>query len=245
MSAIQNGVSATPNAVTPVVFFPGLLCDPRLWAAQVEGLGGKAKTWVADFRRDDSIAGMASRALAEIPFPTFSLAGLSMGGYVAMEVMRQAPQRVERLALLDTQARGETPEARDRRVALMKLGEEEGVGEVSNRLMPLFLHASRLDDTRLTGLCRDMAQAVGKAAYLMQQKAIMERADSLESLREVRCPTLVLCGDHDLLTPVDRHEEIAEAIPGAKMVIVPRCGHMTTVEVPGAVNRALEDWLRL
>jgi pimeloyl-ACP methyl ester carboxylesterase len=230
---------------SPLVFFPGLLCDPRMWAPQIDGLGSKVKPWVADFRRDDSIAGMATRALAEIPFPKFSLAGLSMGGYVAMEVMRQAPERVERLALLDTQARGDTPEARERRMALMKLGEDDGVKEVSDRLMPLFLHTSRLDDPRLTGLCRDMAQAVGKDAYLSQQKAIMERVDSSQSLREVRCPTLVLCGDHDLLTPVDRHEEIAQAIPGSTLVVIPRCGHMSTIEVPAAVNRAIENWLGL
>jgi len=227
----------------PLVLFPGLLCDPRMWAPQVEGLGAKVRPWIADFTRDDSIAGMASRALAECPFPRFSLAGLSMGGYVAMEVMRQAPERVERLALIDTQARNDTPEARERRLALIKLGEEGRLAEVSDRLMPLFLHASRLSDPRLTGLCRDMAQAVGRDAYLRQQNAILTRIDSRESLRAIRCPTLALCGDNDLLTPVDRHEEIVQAIPGAKLVVIPACGHMSTIEKPDAVNRALETWL--
>lgn len=233
----------TDAAGVALVLFPGLLCDPRMWAPQVEGLGAKARPWIADFTRDDSIAGMASRALAECPFPRFSLAGLSMGGYVAMEVMRQAPERVERLALLDTQARDDTPEARERRLALIKLGEEGRLAEVSERLMPLFLHASRLSDPRLTGLCREMAQAVGRDAYLRQQNAILTRIDSRESLRAIRCPTLALCGDNDLLTPVDRHEEIVQAVAGAKLVVIPGCGHMSTIEKPAAVNRALENWL--
>ena len=229
----------------PVVFFPGLLCDARLWGAQVEDLGARVRPWIADFRRDDSIPAMARRALEECPFDRFSLAGLSMGGYVAMEVMRQAPQRVERLALLDTQARDESAEARERRLVLMRLGEEGRLDEVSERLMPLFLHASRLSDDRLTGLCRDMARAVGRDAYLRQQKAILERVDSRASLAQVRCPTLVLCGDNDLLTPVDRHEEIAAAIPGAKLVKIRACGHMAPLEKPAAVTQALEGWLGL
>lgn len=231
-------------SATPVVFFPGLLCDPRLWAPQLEGLAGKIEPWVADFTRDDSIAGMASRALAECPFPKFSLAGLSMGGYVALETMRQAPDRVTRLALLDTQARGESAEARERRLALMEMAQQGEFLGVSDRLMPLFLHPSRLNDARLTSLCKDMAKTVGKEAFLRQQKAILERVDSVGSLAAIRCPTLVLCGENDLLTPLDRHEEIAQGIAGSKLVVIPGCGHMATIEAPDAVNRALESWLQ-
>ena len=227
----------------PTVFFPGLLCDPRLWAPQLEGLGGKIEPWVADFTRDDSISGMASRALAECPFPKFSLAGLSMGGYVALEVMRQAPERVTRLALLDTQARGDSVEARERRLALMEMAKQGEFLGVSDRLMPLFLHPSRLNDARLTNLCKDMAKAVGKEAFLRQQKAIMERVDSVSSLAAIRGPTLVLCGENDLLTPLDRHEEIAQGIAGSKLVVIPGCGHMATIETPEVVNRALSAWL--
>lgn len=226
-----------------VVFVPGLLCDARLWAPQLEGLKGRAETWVADVTRDDSIAGMAARVLKESPFARFSLAGLSMGGYAAMELMRRAPERVERLALLDTQARADTPEALERRVALIKLAENGRFAEVAERLLPLFLHASRLNDARLTELVRDMARQVGKDAFLRQQKAIMGRIDSRESLGRIACPTLVLCGDHDLLTPADRHKEMADLIPGSRLVTVPGCGHLATVEKPAQVNRALADWL--
>ena len=232
-------------AAAPVAFFPGLLCDERLWSAPVAALGTRVNPWIAEFRRDASIADMVRRALSECPFERFSLAALSMGGYVAMEVMRQAPERVERLALLDTQARDESPDARERRLALMRLGEEDRLADVSERLMPLLLHASKLSDAKLTGLCRDMALSTGRDAFLRQQKAIMERMDSRASIAAIRCPTLVLCGDNDLLTPVDRHEEIAAAIPGAKLVKIPACGHMAPIEKPDAVVRALESWLGL
>lgn len=228
---------------TPVVFLPGLLCDAQLWQPQIVGLGPSIEPWVADLTRDDSIAGMARRALAEAPVPKFALAGLSMGGYVAMEIMRQAPERVERLALLDTQARPETPEARERRLALMVLAEKGGFAGVSEQLLPLFVHGSRLSDTPLVELIKDMAKNVGKDAFLRQQKAIMQRPDSRDTLWKIRCPTLVLCGEHDLLTPRDRHEEIAAAIRGSTLVVLPGCGHLSTLEKPLEVNRALSAWL--
>ncbi len=191
---------------TPIAFFPGLLCDAQLWQPQVVGLGPAIDPWIAEFKRDDSIAAMAARALAECPYPKFALAGLSMGGYVALEAMRQAPERIERLALLDTQARPEAPEARERRLALMALAQKGEFVGVTDRLMPLLVHPSRLADAPLVELIKDMAKNIGKDAFLRQQQAIMDRADSRESLWKVRCPTLVLCGAQDQRTPPDRHE---------------------------------------
>jgi pimeloyl-ACP methyl ester carboxylesterase len=234
---------ASDRVKTSVVFLPGLLCDAQLWQAQSVGLAPSIEPWVADLTRDDSIAGMASRALAQAPFPKFALAGLSMGGYVALEIMRQAPERVERLALLDTQARPETAEARERRLALMALAGKGEFAGVTDRLLPLLVHGSRLSDAPLVGLIRDMAKNIGKDAFLRQQKAIMQRPDSRDTLRKIRCPTLVLCGEHDLLTPRDRHEEIAAAIRGSTLVVLPGCGHLSTLEKPLEVNRALSAWL--
>lgn len=227
----------------PVVFLPGLLCDAQLWQPQVDGLAERIQPWVADLTRDDTMAGMARRVLAEAPFEKFALAGLSMGGYVAMEVMRQGPGRVQRLALLDTQARAETPEARERRLALIELAHQGKFPQVIERLLPLELHAPHLQDARLVGIIKAMARNVGLEGYLRQQSAILHRADSRASLAATACPALVLCGEHDQLTPRERHDEMAALIRGAALVVLPECGHMSTLERPLETNRALQAWL--
>lgn len=227
-----------------VVFLPGLLCDSQLWRPQIEGLAQRIEPWVADLNRDDSIEAMARRVLAEAPFERFALCGLSMGGYVALELMRQAPQRVERLALLDTQAIGETPEARERRLALIALAQGGKFPTVLERLLPLELYAPRLEDADLVGVIKSMARNVGEQAYLRQQQAILHRPDATSSLPAIACPTLVLCGEQDQLTPRARHVEMAERIPRAILDVVPACGHMSTLEKPLEVNRALGAWLQ-
>ncbi|MGH8686114.1 MAG: alpha/beta fold hydrolase [Burkholderiales bacterium] len=230
--------------IEPVVFLPGLLCDAQLWQPQVDGLGGGIRPWIADLGQDDSMAGMARRVLAEAPFERFSLCGLSMGGYVALEIMRHAPQRIERLALLDTQAVSETAEARKRRISLIALAENGSFPKVIERLLPLELFPPRLADARLVGIIKSMARNVGLEAYLRQQRAILQRPDSVPTLAGIDCPTLVLCGEHDQLAPRARHDEMAAAIAGAALVVLPECGHMSTLEKPEETNRALAGWLR-
>jgi pimeloyl-ACP methyl ester carboxylesterase len=226
----------------PLLLLPGLLCDRALWAAQVEDLADVAEPRVADMTRDDSLDGMARRALGEAP-PRFALAGLSMGGYAALALMRMAPERVERLALLDTSARPDTPEQTERRrdlIALVGRGQFKGVPA---RLMPLFVHPDRLADAALTGAIAAMVARVGKDAFLRQQAAIMARPDSRPDLPRIACPTLVLCGREDALTPPAVSQEIAARVPGAALEIIERSGHMTTMERPAAVNAALRRWL--
>lgn len=226
----------------PLVLLPGLLCDAALWRAQVEGLGTLAAPTIVDLTRDDSLVSMARRALAEAP-PSFALAGLSMGGYVAQEVMRQAPERVTRLALLDTSARADTPEQTARRRGLIELSEKGEFKGVTPRLLPLLIHPARHEDKPLTDLVMGMAERVGKEAFLRQQKAIMGRPDGREDLRRIACPTLVLCGRQDALTPLALHEEIAGLVAGAKLVVVEDCGHLSTMEKPVTVTAALRQWL--
>src|SRR5579872_1939984 len=226
----------------PLILLPGLLCDAALWRAQVEGLGTLATPTIIDLTRDDSLAGMARRALAEAP-PTFALAGLSMGGYVAQEVMRQAPERVTKLALLDTSARADTPEQSARRRGLIELSEKGEFKGVTPRLLPLLIHGARHEDKPLTDVVMGMAERVGKAAFLNQQKAIMGRPDGREDLRRIACPTLVLCGRQDGLTPLALHEEIAGLVAGAKLVVIDDCGHLSTMEKPVTVTAALRQWL--
>lgn len=227
---------------TPLLLVPGLLCDDALWSHQAEYLADIAEIAVADTLRDDSIGAMASRALAAAP-ESFALAGLSMGGYVAFEIVRRAPQRVARLALLDTSARADTAEQSARRRGLIELAEKGHFKGVTPRLLPLLIHRDRQSDQALAGAVAAMAERVGQAAFLRQQRAIMGRPDSRADLPGINAPTMVLCGRQDALTPLALHEEMAAAIPGARLCVVEECGHLSPMERPHAVTALMRDWL--
>lgn len=226
----------------PLALLPGLLCDARLWAPQAEALSDLAEPRVADLTTQNDVGAMAESVLAAMP-PRFALAGLSMGGYVAFEILRRAPERVLRLALLDTRADPDTPEQTARRRGLIELAEKGEFKGVTPRLLPLLIHEARLEDAPLVGTVMSMAEAVGKAAFLRQQQAIMGRPDSRPTLVKISCPTLVLCGRQDALTPVDKHTAMAAGIRDARLEVIEDCGHLSTVERPEAVNRALRAWL--
>ena len=227
---------------TPLVLVPGLLCDHRLFAAQIAALPTPTTRQVVELREETSIAAMAARVLAEAP-PRFALAGLSMGGYVAIEVALTAPERVARLALLATRARADTPEERARRGQVVELARRDGLDPVVDRLLPLFLGEAAQTDARLVATVKAMAAAVGAEAFARQQAALIGRADRMAALPRIGCPTLVLCGREDALTPPERSREIAEAIADATLVVLPRCGHLATLEQPQAVTAQLRVWL--
>jgi pimeloyl-ACP methyl ester carboxylesterase len=227
----------------PLVLIPGLLCDAQLWQPQVEDLAAVADIWIADHTRSDTMAGVARDVLADAPFAGFALAGLSMGGYIALEIMRQAPRRVARLALLDTAAGADLPEKTRMRMDFIALAERGKFSSVTDVLLPLLIHPSRLGESALTNVVKSMAKNVGKVAFVRQQRAIMSRADSLDLLAAIDCLTLVLCGRQDALTPLARHEEIAAGIKGAQIEVIENCGHLSTLEKPAEVNAALRRWL--
>jgi pimeloyl-ACP methyl ester carboxylesterase len=181
--------------------------------------------------------------LREAPFETFALAGLSMGGYVALEMVRQASPRVLKLALLDTSARPDTPEQATRRADFISLAERGRFVGVTDALLPAFVHPSRLGDRELVSTIRTMAKNTGRYAFIRQERAIISRADSRPLLPGIDRPSVVLCGRQDALTPLDRHEEMAAAIPGAVLEVVEDCGHLSTLEKPAEVGRALRRWL--
>lgn len=225
-----------------LVFLPGLLCDARLYDHQTEHLAEIAECRVADLSLDDSIAEMAERVLDNCP-PRFALAGLSMGGYVALEIMRRAPDRVERLALLDTSARPDTPEQSRRRRGLLALASGGRFRGVTPRLLPQLIHPDRQAETMLTDPIMHMAERIGPEAFRRQQTAILNRPDSRPQLGAIACPTLVLCGRQDALTPLERSEELAALTPGARLAVVEDCGHLSTMERPQAATALLRDWL--
>lgn len=225
-----------------LIFLPGLICDHELWRDQMIAFSTHYDCRVADLTRSDSIAEMARSVLQDAP-PRFNLAGLSMGGYVAFEVLRQAPGRVARLALLNTRARPDTDDEQARRKELVQAA---GIGNfkgATGRLLPLFIHEERLNDEDLTADIAKMAERVGKDAFIRQQTAILNRPDSLADLGGITCPTLVMGGRQDKLTPVACHEEMATAIPGARLVIIEDCGHLSPMEHPDRVNDELQRWL--
>ncbi|PWB65706.1 MAG: alpha/beta hydrolase [Betaproteobacteria bacterium] len=225
-----------------LLLIPGLLCDRRLWQAQVEGLRHSAECTVADVSGADSIAALAAAAVAKMPPGPFAVAGLSMGGYVALEVARQAAARVKGLALLDTTARPDSEQATADRRRMMKLAETD-FERVVNALLPRLLAPAHMRDAKLVAVVKAMAKDTGVEAYRRQQEAIIGRVDSRPHLGKIACPTLVLCGKEDALTPVALHEEMANAIPGARLVVAPQCGHLSPLEQPQVVTMNLVHWL--
>jgi pimeloyl-ACP methyl ester carboxylesterase len=226
----------------PIVLVPGLNCSSRLYAPQMPQLWRNGPVLVANHTRDDTMAAIASRILEAAP-PRFALAGLSMGGYIALEMVRQAAGRVERLALLDTGARADPPEAQAVRKARMALAESGKFSEMIDAMWPALVHPSRRGDAALRAEYLAMCHDVGPQAFVRQQKAIMGRLDSRPLLATIRCPTLVLVGAQDELTPPHLADEMAAGVPGARLVKVPDCGHMSTLERPEAVTDALLEWL--
>jgi pimeloyl-ACP methyl ester carboxylesterase len=227
---------------TNLVLVPGLLCTKALWAPQVAALGDVVAMTVADHTGHDSMAGIAKSILAAAP-PRFALAGLSMGGYIAYEILRQASERVTKLALLNTGYRADAPQRREQRLALMALAEREGARRALETLLPMLTHKSRMADMALVEAVLQMGADTGTEAFKRQQTAIMSRPDSAPVLASIRCPTLLVVGREDALTPPQLAQEIASHIAEAKLEIVPDCGHLSTMEQPAAVNRALRAWL--
>lgn len=226
----------------PSVLIPGLLCTPALYAEQIPALWRLGPVTVADHTRDESMSAIAQRILSLAP-PRFALIGLSMGGYVAFEMLRQAPERVVKLVLLDTTARPDAPEqteSRLRQIEMARAGRFDGIAQL---LFPRFVAERRRDDRALQAIVRTMAEDTGSAAFVRQQTAIMHRPDSRPGLSAIACPTLVAVGADDSLTPPDRAAEMAAAIPNARQVVVPQCGHLCTLEQPKAVTEALVDFL--
>ena len=226
----------------PLVLVPGLLCTADLFVHQIASISADRPVSVADPASADSIAGIARAALAKAP-PRFALAGLSLGGYIAFEMLRQAPDRTARLALLDTNARADRPEQSEQRRKLVDLGRKEGVAAVQRALLPVLIHPSRMSDQPLVDRIIRMAEDTGLAAFERQQAAIIGRPDNREFLKEIRCPTLIVVGEADQITPLKVHEEMRAGIAGSRLEVVAGSGHLPTMEKPETTTALLKGWL--
>ncbi|MEO6566176.1 MAG: alpha/beta fold hydrolase, partial [Casimicrobiaceae bacterium] len=197
---------------------------------------------IADHTRGDSMAAIASHILADAP-PRFVLAGHSMGGYIAFEIMRQAADRVIALALLDTSARADAPEQTEKRKAQITLARRGPFAAIAALQFPAFVHPSRAKDKALQNYMAAMANDNNADIFIRQQTAIMNRPNARDELAGIGCPTLVVVGDADVATPPEQAQEIAAAIPGARLVVIKQCGHMCAIERPDAVTTTLDGWL--
>jgi pimeloyl-ACP methyl ester carboxylesterase len=228
--------------VIPLLYLPGLLENGRGFQHQVEGLRAMSACTVADLTGEDTMPGLAAAALAQAPEGRFALASHSLGGYVALEILRQAPGRVSALALLNTQARPDSPESTENRRRLMKLAETD-LRAVVDALLPKLVHPQNRDDPAIVDTIVGMALDVGKDAFMRQQRAIIGRIDSRPHLSAIGVPTLVVAGLQDAIMPVELLEELAKGIPRAELVVLEDCGHCATLEQPHETTAHLKTWL--
>ena len=225
----------------PLVLVPGLVCDAEVWQHQVRHLADVAHIDIPPVDARDTMAGMAQDVLASAP-PRFGLAGFSMGGYVALEMLRQAPERITRLALLDTSARADTREKAGGRRAAIDAIERGRYRDVIEGMMPVLLHPDHQHGS-LADLVRAMTARIGPEVFSRRHRAMLTRADSRELLGGTPLPVRVICGRHDAMSSLAEHEEMAVLAARGRWSIIEDCGHMSIIEQPAAVSALLRDWL--
>lgn len=233
------------NHMIPLLLLPGLMNDERVWSPLLPALGAARQVHIAPTHLHGSLEDSAREAVGAMPVGQFAVAGFSLGGYVALEVCRQAKERIAGLALLDTGARTDAEEAkqvRTRMVQAMGSGTAT-LDQIAAGFAARVVHNSHLNDSSLLALLADMAKAVGSDGFARQQQAAMNRVDSRDLLKELQVPALVLCGREDQVTPLGLSEEMDDLLPDAELVIVETSGHMTTLEQPDAVATAMVRWL--
>jgi len=230
-----------------LVLVPGLLCDEVVWAHQQAGLADRVNVQVAHHGLLDSLGAMAQRIIDQAP-SRFAIAGHSMGGRVALEVVRRVPDRVIALALLDTGANplaaGEAGEREaSGRYALLEASRRQGMRSMAWIWLQNMVHPSRLDDAALVEPILEMMARKTPDIFEAQIKALLSRPDARELLPRISCPTLLMCGNEDLWAPVKQHADMASLIPRSKLTVVPECGHMSPMERPDAITEAFKEWL--
>ena len=228
--------------MTPLVLLPGMMCDARLFAPQINALSGDRAIHCAPIGAHETMVKIAASVLRHAP-PKFALAGLSMGGIVAMEMLRQAPDRIEKIALLDTNARAETEAIKARRQPQIDAAQNGQLRAIMrDEMKPNYL-TDGPNRGAILDLCMAMAETLGAGVFIRQSRALRDRPDQSETLRGATIPTLILCGRDDALCPVERHEYMAGLMPHAHLQIIENAGHLPTLEQPDQTTKALQDWL--
>lgn len=225
----------------PILLIPGLNCSARLFQHQIPMLWKYGPVTVCDHRLSDSVEGLASAILESAP-ERFALAGLSLGGFVALEILRRSPERVDRVALLATSARPDSAPERQVREQRLEIARAGRYLEIPPLHYARNVHPSRQVDDALRATHRTMTEEVGINGYFSQQQLIGSRPDARAGLRNIQCPTLIVVGDTDMITPPEHAEEMAAEIPNSRLVVIPECGHLCTLERPDAVTAALQTW---
>ena len=226
----------------PILLIPGLICTDEVFSPQVPALWPFGPITIASTLTGDSMEAIAANILATAP-PRFALAGVSMGGYLSFEILRQARERVAKLALLDTSARPDTPEQAAGRRAMVERARRGEYEALIDEVFPALVHPDHANDAALLAVHRREASVIGVEGFARQQTANAARPDSRPLLASIEVPTLVLVGDEDRLTPPDVAKEIADGIAGSRYVVIPKAGHMSLLEQPEAVNAALRAWI--
>lgn len=227
-----------------LVLLPGMMCDSRVFGPQIEAFSTERAVMVAPINHGERVEEIASGLLDQLP-TRFAMAGLSMGGIVAMEILRRAPDRVSRLCLMDTNPLDETPAVAAAREPLIVRARAGVLADVLRDSLPAEALAPGPQRLQVLDLIQKMGLRLGADVYVRQSRALQRRRDQQSTLRKCKVPTLVLCGEHDRLTPVKRHTFMAELIPGAELRILPDAGHVPTLEQPEAVTEALRHWLAI
>jgi pimeloyl-ACP methyl ester carboxylesterase len=230
--------------MTPFLLVPGLNCDARVYAGVAQALWPFGPVTIANHQTGDRVETIARAILADAP-PRFALIGFSMGGYISLEILRQAPGRVLKLGLLDTTARPDSEESTANRRRMIALARHGKFIEAINQTFPKSVHAENANNSDLYAIHRGMAEANGPEIYEQQQEAIIARPDSRSMLKDIKVPTLIVVGEGDQITPPDAAREMHEGIAGSKLLAVPRAGHLALLEQPEPVRAALRDWAAL
>jgi pimeloyl-ACP methyl ester carboxylesterase len=230
------------RSMTPILLVPGLACTARLYAPQLPALWQLGPVTVANHTTSNSMVGIGKAILDQAP-PRFHLIGLSMGGYIAFDLLRQQPERIAKVALLDTGSRADLPEQSERRRKFIAMAREGQLNQVNEALWPMLVHESRAGDHDLRAIVDAMMQETGAEAFIRQQEALIGRPDSRPGFGAIANATLVIVGDGDRLTPPELSAEIVSGIKGARLETVARCGHLSTLEQPETVTKLLYDWL--